>query len=95
MEVRFASASIKEVQEAAEFYEAEVEGLGRAFLGKLQEGVSEMKKFPFASRIIRGDFRRCLLSRFPYGIIYQVHENEIFVVAVMHLKRKPGYWEKR
>jgi plasmid stabilization system protein ParE len=93
MEVRFSSAAIKEVREAAAFYESEVEGLGRAFLGKLREAILEIREYPSASRIIRGDFRRCLLSRFPYGIVYQTHDNRIFVVAVMHLKRKPDYWD--
>lgn len=82
-------------REAAAFYESEVEGLGRAFLVKLRQGVEEIKKHPAASRIIRGDFRRHLLSRFPYGIIFQIHENEIFVAAIMHLRRRPHYWEHR
>ncbi len=32
---------------------------------------------------------------FLYGIIFQIHENEIFVAAVMHLRRKPDYWAHR
>lgn len=95
MEVVFSSAALQEVREAAEYYEGEVDGLGRAFLGKPQDGISEIKDFPYASRVIRGDFRRHLLSRFPHGIIYQVHRDTIFISAVMHLKRKPGYWENR
>ena len=95
MEVVFSSAALQEVKEAAAYYEAEVNGLGRTFLAKVRDGVSEIKEFPHASRIIRGDFRRHLLSRFPHGIIYQIHGNTIFIAAVMHLKRKPGYWEDR
>lgn len=95
MEVVFSSDALQEVREAAAYYEAEVEGLGRAFLGKLRDGVSEIKEFPYASRIIQGDFRRHLLSRFPHGIIYQIQGNTIFIAAVMHLKRRPRYWEER
>jgi len=46
-------------------------------------------------RKISGHFRRCLIDRFPYGIIYVVDEREIFIAAVMHLKRKPEYWKKQ
>lgn len=95
MEIVFSSAALEEVREAAAYYEGEVQGLGRAFLATLQDGVSEIRNFPNASRIIRGDFRRHLLSRFPHGIIYQIHGGTIFIVAVMHLKRKPGYWQNR
>jgi toxin ParE1/3/4 len=95
MEVKFSSASHREVLDAARFFESEVDGLGKAFLIKLKEGIHEIKRNPYASRIIRGDFRRQLLSRFPYGIIFRIDENCIFIAAVMHLKRKPDYWEHR
>jgi len=94
MVVRFSSSAIDEVEQAARYYESEVVGLGKVFLEKLQDGVSEVKQFPSASRIISGDFRRHLLSRFPYGIIYRIEEDSIFVAGVMHLRRKPDYWKK-
>ena len=94
MVVRFSSSAAEEVTHAARYYEAEVDGLGKAFLEKLQDGISEIKQFPSASRILSGDFRRHLLSRFPYGIIYRVQKDTIFVAAVMHLRRKPGYWKE-
>ncbi len=31
----------------------------------------------------------------PVGILYDVTEEEIRIVAVMHLHRRPGYWKKR
>jgi plasmid stabilization system protein ParE len=40
-------------------------------------------------------FRRCLIHRFPYGLIYVLKGNKITIVAVMHLARKPGYWHRR
>jgi len=35
------------------------------------------------------------MNRFPYGIVYTTHGDDIFVVAVMHLHRKPDYWQTR
>jgi hypothetical protein len=35
------------------------------------------------------------LQWFPYGLISAVEGQTIFVAAVMHLKRKPGYWVSR
>ena len=93
MEVRFSSSAKWEVRGAAKYYEEEVEGLGKAFLQELKRGIGEIKKYPLASRIIKANFRRHLLSRFPFGIIYEIQDETIFVAAVMHLKRKPGYWE--
>jgi hypothetical protein len=34
-------------------------------------------------------------KKFPFGIIYQIIEKQIVVIAVMHLHKKPDYWKKR
>jgi hypothetical protein len=39
--------------------------------------------------------RATLLSRFPYAIVYKTSENEIHVVAIAHLSRRPAYWADR
>jgi len=39
--------------------------------------------------------RRRLIRRFPFGILYRIEPEEIVIVAVAHLLRKPGYWRKR
>ena len=39
--------------------------------------------------------RRCRTVGFPYGIVYQVRNERILVVAVMHLQRQPNYWADR
>ena len=36
-----------------------------------------------------------LVQQFPYGVIYAVEGRTIYVAAVMHVKRKPGYWASR
>jgi hypothetical protein len=38
---------------------------------------------------------RCRVNRFPYGLVYEVSGEEIVIVAVMHLHRRPGYWRDR
>ena len=39
--------------------------------------------------------RRCLLKKFPYLIVFQEYPDHIFVVAVAHGRREPGYWRRR
>ncbi len=36
-----------------------------------------------------------MLRRFPYMIVYLVDPDEIFIVAVAHVRRLPGYWTSR
>ncbi len=33
--------------------------------------------------------------RFPYSIIFRVDSDRIYVIAVAHAKRRPGYWKDR
>lgn len=39
--------------------------------------------------------RKALLRRFPFALIYRAGADEIQVVAVAHLHRRPGYWRNR
>jgi plasmid stabilization system protein ParE len=92
MEIVLSSSAKQEVKAATKYYEDEVEGLGKAFIGTLRAGLLHIRNHPNASVILKDDHRRHLLPRFPFGIIYRIDGNTIFVAAVMHLRRKPDYW---
>jgi len=84
-----------EIKEAAAYYEGCKNGLGESFLRELELAIDDLSRSPFRWRRISRNFRRRLLKRFPYGVIYVADDDEIFIAAVMHLKREPGYWKKR
>ncbi|HEU5123543.1 MAG TPA: hypothetical protein VFW05_05705 [Verrucomicrobiae bacterium] len=39
--------------------------------------------------------RRHLSSDFPYAVIYVEKPDYIWIVAIMNMKRHPGYWRER
>lgn len=41
------------------------------------------------------DVRRVVLKRFPYKLLYSVETDHLYVIAVAHQHRKPGYWHDR
>ena len=84
-----------EMLKAAFHYEGEVSGLGSQFLDEVEEGFHRIRRFPLRWPIYEGPYRRCLLKRFPYGFIYRIESERIYVIAVAHLHRKPGYWTGR
>jgi hypothetical protein len=49
----------------------------------------------FGRREIFPSYRRLLLARFPFGLIYRFDGQDIVIVAVAHNKRRSGYWRKR
>lgn len=39
--------------------------------------------------------RRFLLRRFPFSVVFRLAEAALQVVAIVHGRRRPGYWRKR
>jgi toxin ParE1/3/4 len=89
-----------EIREAAQWYGRQSEGLDRRFLQAIREALEELENHPgrFAKlETLSADlpFRRVLIRDFPYVIVYEVLEAEVFVYAVMHASRRPNYWQRR
>ncbi len=84
-----------EFNEAIEYYEGCGLGLGYDFSIEVYTAIQNIINHPTAWPIIEEGVRRCLVNRFPYGIIYSIEGNGIFILAVMHLHRHPDYWKNR
>src|SRR5215204_2540605 len=92
---RFLTPAEEEMTEAAQFYEAASSRLGTDFLDDVQRAIDRLCDHPRAGEAITSDFRRTLLHRFPFSLIYAIEENVIVIVAVAHHGRRPGYWRSR
>jgi len=77
------------------YYEQESRGLGVKFLDEIEGYIDAIIKNPNAGKRVRGQVRRRILRRFPYGILYSVNNDGIRVLAIMNLKRRPLYWVGR
>lgn len=84
-----------EVKAAYEWYQNQAEGLGDDFLSELESAYQAIIEFPDTWPKFHQGFRRFLLSKFPFSVIYRSDGSLIFVVAIMHNSRKPKYWETR
>ena len=84
-----------EFREAIDYYEDRESGLGYDFSIEVFTTIQNIVNHPTAWPIIEEDMRRCLVNRFPYGVIYSIEQDKIFILAVMHLRRYPDYWKNR
>jgi toxin ParE1/3/4 len=96
-ELRILPEAEAELLASAEWYESRQQGLGVVFVeavGRALEGIVEA---PQTNRLWRRGYpyRRHVLCRFPYTIIFTATELSIEVTAIAHAKRKPGYWLNR
>lgn len=85
----------EEMIDAALFYEARSEGLGFEFLDGVQRVIDLVRERPKLGQSVSGGFRRAVLRRFPFSLIYSEEPTEIVIVAVAHQKRRPSYWRER
>ncbi len=95
MIIRWFVEAVDEVDAVAGFYQEKQSGLEQRFLEVLEDAVWRIQRRPQVYQIIWGEIRRCKLPRFPYGIIFRVKSEHIEIIAVMHLRRQPGYWRTR
>ena len=85
----------KKLEEIESYYDDVDEELGNRFREEIDTTISRIFKFPNAWQPLTKVDRRCRLNDFPYGIIYRLESNEIYVLAVMYLRRKSDYWTYR
>ncbi len=95
MTFSFHPAADIEFFDAIEYFEECEEGLGLDFSREIFSAIDRIIRFPEAWTLISEDRRRCLVRRFPYSIIYEVNDNEIFILVVMQQNREPDYWKNR
>ncbi|MFZ3122095.1 MAG: type II toxin-antitoxin system RelE/ParE family toxin [Thermodesulfovibrionales bacterium] len=93
--VVFLPEAEQEMLEAARYYESQATYLGIDFLSEIERDVNSIAELPMTWPVIESELRRRLVRRFPLGILYRIEPEEIVIVAVAHLRRKPGYWRER
>jgi toxin ParE1/3/4 len=81
--------------EAVAFYEESREGLGLRLSREVYATINRIIGGPTAWPRISENTRRCFTRRFPYGVVYEIREDDILIIAVAHQSRKPGYWKER
>jgi hypothetical protein len=86
-----------ELTEAVRWYESKRAGLGGELVDEFSESIARLTRDPESGTPISADqkTRRLLLARFPYQVVYRLRPSVIVVVALAHLKRRPGYWKHR
>jgi hypothetical protein len=95
MNLHFLLPAQQELDDAVVWYNQQADGLGNEFLDELDRAVRRIVSYPFSCQEIDPGLRRCLLARFPYGLVYGVDGNMLIVVAIAHLHREPRYWLDR
>lgn len=95
MRIEFHPDAEAEFIEEAAHLETKLSGLGNRFINEVERAIHLLQDHTEVGAPIDGTFRRLVLRRFPLSFIYTVEPERVFVVAVAHQRRKPGYWHSR
>ncbi len=95
MELRFSTEALAELRESADYYSVRsplaAHGFALAVDHAIQAVLAEPNRFV---RVSKRDRARSV-EKYPYQIIYRVMGDVLYVVAVAHTARRPGYWKRR
>jgi plasmid stabilization system protein ParE len=95
MRVELHPDAMDEAREARAWYAVRSAAAAERFMKELDHAIAEIAEHPIRWPVHLHDTRRYRLNRFPYLIVYRVHEDRVEVIACQHASRKPGYWRNR
>jgi len=80
---------------AVRYYSEISPELGVRFYREMERLFCDVCAHPERFRRFDPPARRHFSQDFPYAVIFLDKPDCVWIVAVMHLKRRPGYWRQR
>lgn len=84
-----------DLQVSKEWYDLQKEKLGDDFVYEVDKMLQTVLLNPFQYPKIKGEIRRALTQKFPFGIFFFIEEDIINVIAIFHFSRNPKIWKDR
>jgi len=80
---------------AYDWYESQLEGLGRRFLTELDYTIQKAHENPLHYQTIYREIRRVLVRRFPYAVFFVEEPERVVVLAILHQSENPIKWSEK
>ena len=93
--IYFHKLAREELLATRDYYDEMVFGLGRTFVSEIDKCLAIINRNPLAYPIIREKIHKAVVIKFPYSILYRMEKENIYILAIMHQKRRPQYWSNR
>jgi toxin ParE1/3/4 len=93
----FDDAAVRDLQDAANWYEHRQRGLGARFVNDVDLTVQRISAYPMIAPAWPeiASLRKALTSTFPFAVVYSFANNIVRVVAVAHTSRDPNSFRLR
>jgi plasmid stabilization system protein ParE len=94
-EGRYAPEAEDDVSEGYSFYVNRATRRGEEFLRAVDARISASARSPAAHQRIYKSYRRAVVRRFPYMVIYDYENGVVTVYSVFHTSQDPKKWRER
>ena len=95
MAIDFTPLAAIELDEAMQFYEAQISGLGKQFIAEFRRTIRYVSIMPYAWRKVGDHTRRVNIKKFPYLVLYVIDGKNILITCVAHQHRDPKFYLER
>ena len=96
MTVEFLVPAQDEFEAAFDWYQARSISASEGFRSRVTAAIESALTRPTSAGFLVGRrVRKILLEPYNYGLFYFFHDRVLYVVAVGHNRRRPGYWRRR
>ena len=82
----------QELIDAITYYEGIESSLGRRLRDEVTSNLAWIRAHPELPRLRPPGFYRVNLRTFPYYIPYIIRNDNLWVLAIAHVRRRPLYW---
>jgi ParE toxin of type II toxin-antitoxin system, parDE len=94
-DVLFHPEAADEYANSYAWYCEKVRHVAEAFEREVKRSLRLIATYPMRWPVYRGQYRRIMVRRFPFSLVYGSFEGHLVIVAVAHGSRRPGYWRDR
>lgn len=84
-----------DIQDAFFWYENQKGELGDIFENHISNIILIIQKNPLKFQTRYNKIRVAFLKKFPYGVHFNLIEDEIIILAVFHTSQSPNKWKER
>jgi plasmid stabilization system protein ParE len=90
VDVVFHPGAEDEFKEAILWYGNQQKGLDIEFVRCIDDAIQKIKRNPGLYPIEFENYRKKVVRRFPFKIIYEIMDDHIYILAVFHSRRNPN-----
>ena len=87
--IKIYSLALKDIENGIEYYKLQQKGLGTKFEKQVKDTIVRIQKFPYSASIAYDQVGYKVLERFPYIILYEFDEANIYILRVFNVHQEP------